>query len=303
MRIVLDTTKLVEIFIACDDFSKKLASYCLEHNLQPPQTAPMMSESEMMAIVIYYHHSGFRCFKYYYQQIIQKAFKSYFPTAYSYSRFINLMHKVNFSLFVFLSACRLSSTTAANYIDATKLVVCHNKRIANHKTFANLAKRGKSSTGWFFGFKLHAVINHLGQLVVFSLTPGNVADNNPDLLDKLTGHLKGFLFGDAGYISSVTKNLQQRGLQLITKLRENMKPQELTPQEKYYLGYRGLIETVFDALKNLCNIDHSRHRSINNFFINLWAGLLAYTFMDRFPAIPTYVHKLDQSKQDHIVLI
>jgi hypothetical protein len=106
-----------------------------------------------------------------------------------------------------------------------------------------------------------------------------------------------------GYISSITESLRQRGLQLITKLRENMKPQALTPQEKYYLGHRGLIETVFDCLKNLCNIEHARHRSVKNFFINLWAGLLAYTFMDGFPSIPTYVHKLDQVKEADIVLI
>jgi len=303
MRIVLDTGKLVEIFIACDDLSKKLQAYCLHNQLEGSTQAGLMSESEMMSIVIFYHHSGFRCFKYYYQQVIQKAFKSYFPRTYSYSRFVNRMKELNFPLFVLLTLCRMSPTSEANYIDSTKLVVSHNKRIPNHKTFASLAKRGKTSTGYFFGFKLHAVINHLGQLVVFHITPGNVADNNKDLLGQLTQRLKGFLFGDAGYINSLTQTLKQRGLELITKLRANMKPEELTPQQKYYLGHRGLIETVFDCLKNLCNIDHSRHRSVHNFFINLWAGLLAYTFMDRFPTIPTYVHKLDQPCQTHIVLI
>jgi hypothetical protein len=257
----------------------------------------------MMTIVIFYHHSGFRCFKYYYEQIVQKAFKSYFPQSYSYCRFVNLMKALNFPLFVLLTACRMSTTTAGNYIDATKLVVSHNKRIPTHKTFAAIAKRGKTSTGWFFGFKLHAVINHFGQLVVLQVTPGNIADNNVEVLQQLTRHLQGFLFGDAGYITSLTASLQQRGVQLITKLRENMKPQPLTPEEKYYLGHRGLIETVFDCLKNLCNIDHSRHRSVRNFFINLWAGLLAYTFMDRAPCIPTYVSKVDSLKCIDIVLI
>jgi hypothetical protein len=303
MRIVLDTTKLVEIFIACDDLTKKLSTYCLENNLSEQSCERLMSESEMMTIVIYYHHSGFRCFKYYYEQIVQKAFKSYFPESYSYCRFVNLMKELNFPLFVLLTACRMSTATAGNYIDATKLVVSHNKRIPTHKTFAGIAKRGKTSTGWFFGFKLHAVINHFGQLVVLEVTPGNVADNNVELLQKLTRHLQGFLFGDAGYITSLTASLQQRGLQLITKLRENMKLQPLTPEEKYYLGHRGLIETVFDCLKNLCNIEHSRHRSVRNFFINLWAGLLAYTFMDRFPSIPTYVHKMNSIKCLDIVLI
>lgn len=213
------------------------------------------------------------------------------------------MQEVNFPLFVFLTAHRLSYTTEGNSIDATKLVVSHNKRIPAHKTFAKIAKRGKSSTGWFFGFKLHAVINHLGQLVVFQITPGNVADNKADLLEKLTAHLKGFLLGDAGYISSIAQQLKERGLHLITKLRQNMKLQELTPAQKYYLGHRGLIETVFDQLKNLCNIEHSRHRSVKNFFINLWSALIAYTFMDALPSIPTYVCKLGKGETVDAVLI
>lgn len=304
MRIVLDTTKLTNIFIVCDDFSLNLSGYCLEQQFDnQPTPARLMSESEMMAIVIFYHHSGFKCFKYYYEQIIRKAFRSYFPLTYSYSRFIQLMPELNFPLFVLLTVCRMGPATEGNYVDATKLVVSHNKRIPAHKTFAGVAKRGKSSTGWFFGFKLHAVINHLGQLVVCRITPGNVADNNPELLGQLTARLKGFLFADAGYISSITKDLQERGLSLITKLRANMKPQQLTPQEKYYLGHRGLIETVFGQLKMMCNIEHSRHRSVKNFFINFFSALLAYTFMDSFPAIPTYVKKLEQLNDADIVLI
>lgn len=303
MRIILDTTKLTDIFIVCDDFSQNLSTYCLAYQTPKQPADRLMSESEMMAIVIFYHHSGFKCFKYYYEQIICKALCSYFPLTYSYCRFVHRMQQLNFPLFVLLPACRMSVPTQGNYIDATKLVVSHNKRITQHKTFAGLAKRGKSSTGWFFGFKLHAVINHLGQLVVLQITPGNVADNNLNLLQQLTARLKGFLFGDAGYISSITKDLQERGLQLITKLRTNMKPQQLTPEEKYYLGHRGLIETVFGQLKNLCNIEHSRHRSVKNFFVNFFSALLAYTFLDTFPAIPTYVKKLSQINGTDSVLI
>lgn len=86
-----------------------------------------------MAIVIFYHHSGFRCFKYYYQQIVQKAFKSCFPHSYSYSRFVNPMKQLNFPLFVLLTACRLATTSEGNYVDATKLVVSHNKCIPTTK--------------------------------------------------------------------------------------------------------------------------------------------------------------------------
>jgi hypothetical protein len=303
MTAILDTTKLIEIFMECDDFCKKLSAYQLENRFETGPATGAMSESEMMAIVIFYHHSGFKCFKYYYEGIIKKILKSYFPKAYSYARFVNMMKKLNFPLFAFMAACRLAAPSRANYVDSTKLVVCHNKRIPGHKVFKGVAKRGKSSTGWFFGLKLHAVINQYGQLVVFTVTPGNVADNNPELLDKLTARLEGFLYGDAGYITSLSKKLKERGLELITKLRSNMKPKELTPEQKHCPKHRGLIESVFNLMKNHCEIEHSRHRSVKNFVVNLLGGLIAYSFMDSFPGIPGYVHKLGKADLTKIVLI
>jgi len=303
MTTVLNTTKLTRIFIACDDFLQVLNTYQLAQGYSQELICQQMTESEMMAIVIFYHHSGMKCFRYYYECIIQGTLKSYFPTAYSYSRFVYLMGRLNFPLFAFLTACRLSLTTQGNYVDATKLVVCHNKRIATHRVFDGIAKRGKSSTGWFFGFKLHAVINQFGHLVVFRLTSGNIADNNSALLQKLTSRLEGFLYGDAGYISSLKETLSAPGLVLITKLRETMKPQDLLPEQRHYLRHRGLIESVFNLLKNHCDIEHSRHRSVKNFFINLWGGLLAYSFMDAFPTMPVFVPKLGKSDVGQIVLI
>lgn len=303
MTTVLNTIKLTQIFIACDDFQQYLNAYQLAQGYPPQPVCQQMTESEMMAIVIFYHHSGMKCFRYYYECIIQGTLKSYFPTAYSYSRFVYLMSRLNFPLFAFLAGCRLATTTQGNYVDATKLVVCHNKRIPNHRVFDGIAKRGKSSTGWFFGFKLHAVINQFGQLVVFRVTSGNIADNNPNLLQKLTSRLEGFLYGDAGYISSLKATLSARGLELITKLRDNMKPQELLPEQRHYLRHRGLIESVFNLLKNHCDIEHSRHRSVKNFFINLWSGLIAYSFMDAFPTMPVFVPKLGKSDVCQIVII
>lgn len=305
MTVTLQITKLYEIFIACDDFMKSLEKYHIDNGLATGRPTEGMSEAEIMSIVIFYHHSGFKCFKYYYTQVVQRALSSYFPTAYSYPHFVAMMKRVNFPLFAFLCACRTAGMTGGNYVDATKLVVCHNKRIPSHKVFDGAAKRGRSSTGWFFGFKLHAVINHMGQLVVFSITPGNVADNNPSLLEALTQRLKGFLYGDAGYISSIVDNLSERGLELVTKLRKNMKPKALTPGQKYYLKHRGLIESAFNLLKNFCDIEHSRHRSIHNFFVNCWSALIAYTFLDELPKIPEYVHKIgkeDMEKPLEIVL-
>ena len=306
MTPVLQATKLVEIFVNCDDFIKSLNDHQIERGYATQacltQASERMSTSEMMSIAIFYHHSGFKCFKYYYEQIILGPFKSYFPRAYSYTRFIQLMPRINFPLFVFLCASRLSSPSAGNYIDATKLVVCHNKRIFNHKVFKKLARRGKTSTGWFFGFKLHAVINQYGQLVIFNLTSGNVADNNPSLLRKITERLEGFLYGDAGYISSIVEELRERGVHLITKLRKNMKSIKRSAEQSHYLSHRGLIESVFNLLKNHCDIEHTRHRSIKNFLINLWSGLVAYSFMDELPQVPKMVRKVSTITECGLVL-
>ncbi len=139
--------------------------------------------------------------------------------------------------------------------------MAHNRRKQSNKTFKTWPRTGKTSTGWFFGFKLHAVINQKGQLVVFRITTANVADNNHDLLEKLTQKLKGFLYGDKGYLTGLAARLRERGLEIVTKYRKTMGLQAITYKKNYYLSHRGLIETVFDCLKNLCDLDHSRHRS------------------------------------------
>jgi len=297
VQFILNTTKLTEIFIECDDFMKGIKEFMDAQGLPNPDNSRrkrerQMSESEMMTIIIYYHYSGFRCFKWYYNLVIKKAFASYFPTAFSYNRFIHLMSELNLYLTFFMAACRLSLPTKGNYIDSKKLVVSHNRRIKNHRVHKGIAKRGKSSTGWFFGFKLHLIINHLGEIVLFKLSPGNVADNNHDLLESIAEKLQCFLFGDKGYISKIAASLKMKGLHLITKLRKNMKKkQTLSPEQKYYMRHRGLIETVFDILKHIFDIEHSRNRSTKNYFANVLGAVIAYTFLDKIPCIPIYQKK------------
>ncbi|MFK7933492.1 MAG: IS982 family transposase [Saprospiraceae bacterium] len=158
-----------------------------------------------------------------------------------------------------------------------------------------LTKRGKSSTGWFFGFKLHLVINQLGEIVVFKFSSGNTADNHHNLLESIAENMQGFLFGDKGYISKIAASLKQRGLHLITKLRKNMKKkQQLTPEQKYYMKHRGLIETVFDVMKHTLDIEHSCNRSTKNYFVNVIAALIAYTFLEQIPCIPAYKTKVGE---------
>jgi hypothetical protein len=301
MRTVLDTLKLTEIFIHCDDFCQQFQHHCLQEGYEKEALPRQMHESEMMTILIYYHHSGMKCFKYYYEQIIAKALRSYWKQPYAYAAFVAQIPRVNLLLFAFLSATRLATTTQANYIDSTPLVVCHNRRKQKNKTFKNIARTGKTSMGWFFGFKLHAIINQKGQLVVFRITTGNVADNNADLLQQLTQRLKGFLYGDKGYLTQLADKLKARGLEIITRYRKKMGLQALSYQKRYYLQHRGLIETVFDCLKNLCDLDHTRHRSPINFLVNIWSALIAYTFFDQWPEVSPFRERIEQCSQ--IVII
>lgn len=291
--LILNVTKLVQIFISCDDFCQALATHLSEEGIKIPTQDQQrrMSASERMAIVIFYHLSGFKCFKWYYNLIIRQQLEDYFPQAYSYERFVELMGDLTPLLGLFLVAHCYSEPTEANYIDSKKIVVCHNLRIERNQVFKDLAQRGKSSTGWFFGFKLHLIINRLGQIVLCRITTGNVADNNLELLRGMARSLNRFiaLFGDRGYLSSIKAELAKKGFHLIARKRKNMKEENhLTSQQKYYARHRGLIETVFDMLKYLCDIEHSRHRSPQNFLANLIAGLIAYSFIDNKPSIGPY---------------
>lgn len=172
------------------------------------------------------------------------------------------------------------------YVDSTKLVACHNKRISGHRVFRGIAERGYSSVGYFFGFKLHIAINHRGELISFCLTRGNASDLS--VLSKLTKGLTGLLAGDKGYVSKKhEEELQKQNLKLITKLKKNMKKRIRTAFEKFFLAQRNLIETVIEQLKSICHIEHSRHRSPLNFLVNLVGGLAAYSIKPRKPSIKT----------------
>ena len=159
---------------------------------------------------------------------------------------------------------------------------------------AGLARRGKSSTGWFFGFKLHLVTNDRGQLLEVCLTPGNVDDRVP--VDKLTKKLHGKLVGDKGYIKqTLFDKLFGRGLLLITRLRNNMKNKLISLFDKLLLRKRAIIETIIDQLKNIMQIEHSRHRGIPHYFADILAGIIAYTYQKKLPSLnltPTQLKRM-----------
>lgn len=277
---------LLKLFCDVDDFCQSLNQWQANQLLGRPLKRgpkPKLSASEIMTIIIHFHQSHYRNFKRYYTHHVMKQLRSEFPTLVSYNRFVELMPMALIPLCLYLHP-RLGTATGIAFIDATSLPVCHNRRIERHRVFAGLAARGKTSLGWFFGFKLHLVINERGELLAFYLSPGNVDDRKP--VPKLVEHLSGKLFGDKGYISqALFDKLFEQGIQLITSLRKNMQPRFLPLADKLLLRKRSLIETVNDQLKNISQIAHSRHRSVANFLVNVIAGLIAYTYQPKKPSL------------------
>ena len=287
-----DDLKLIEIFCKVDDYCLQVKQWQQHAQSETPQIGSgkrgpkcSLCESEIMTILIAYHHSGFKCFKYWYTRAVQGPLRSYFPTAPSYTRFISLIPRACFLLWGLIHLGFEKQFTGIYYIDSTKLPVCDVHRISSHKVFKDIAKRGKTSTGWFFGLKLHLVVNEIGQLIALKFSPGNVADNNHELLRSLLGKLKGRCYGDKGYISKLFKELLEEGLHLFTKVRKNMKNKLVKLEDKFLLNARTLIETIFDIMKHIFDIDHTRHRSPDNALTHMLAGLAAYQFLDEKPSI------------------
>lgn len=242
-----------------------------------------LSTSEMMTIVIHFHQSHFRTFKAYYQDYVLCHLRGEFPKLVSYNRFVELMGRALVPLMAYFVHCK-GRCTGISFVDATPLAVCHNRRIARHKVFEGLAARGKTSMGWFYGFKLHLVVNDQGELLAFQLTPGNVDDRKP--VPQLAHELFGKLFGDKGYISqALFETLFAHGVELVTSVRRNMKNRLLPLSDKLLLRKRAIIETINDQLKNISQIEHSRHRSAINFLVNLLAGLIAYCHQPKKPSL------------------
>lgn len=201
----------------------------------------------------------------------------------SYNRFIALVPTIFAPLCAYLQSQKATSD-GIGFIDSTPIIVCHPKRIRSHKVFKGIAEIGKTTKGWFYGFKLHLICNHKGELHSCYITPGNTDDRSP--VPEMTRDLLGKLFGDKGYISKkLFDELFSRGLQLITGIRGNMKNKLMPLFDKLILRKRSMIESINNQLKNVFQIEHTRHRSVINGFINIIAGLLAFTHHDKKPKL------------------
>jgi len=279
-------TDVTALFCSVDDFCQNFEPHWNQTLLEGGQRRRLrqcsLSLSEIMTIIILFHSSRFRDFKHFYLNLLM-LHRSAFPGLLSYSRFVELMPSALAGLCAYLES-RKGQCTGIQFVDSTAIAVCKNKRIFNHRVFEGIAKRGKTTMGWFFGFKLHSIVNDVGKLLAFKVTAGNTNDREP--LEKLSEGLLGKLFGDKGYLSKVLfESLFAKGLQLITPIRANMKNKLMPWLDQLILRKRSIVETINDQLKNISQIEHTRHRSPWNFMVNLVAGLIAYTHQQKRPSI------------------
>ncbi len=281
---------ILTLFCEIDDFflayEKWVSTQCL------PETTPLetrgrprqLHPSEVMTLLIAFHQSNYRTFKHFYLKHVCVYWSTEFPNLVSYSRFVQLKKEVLALLGLYLTTT-LGDCSGVSFVDSTRLRVCDNRRISSHKVFAGRAGGSKTSMGWFYGFKLHLIINDTGELLDVALTPGNTDDRKP-LSTVSEGHLHGSLYGDRGYISkALREKLGKQGINLVYKVRKNMKPLEVSVSDEVLLKKRMLIESVIGVLKTQMQLEHSRHRSFENFQVNVFSALIAYQLSENKPSL------------------
>ena len=269
----------------CKLFEKEFATRVLSSGKNIRNRQSSLKLSEVMTIVIYYHQSGYKTFKDYYTKSAELI--SAFPNLTSYNRFVELQQKITMPLAIFIKLYGLGRCDGTSFIDSFSLSVSHQKRIYSHKTFKGLAARGKTSVGWFYGFKVHVIINGWGEILDFTITPGNIVDNNAKVIEKVTEKIHGKVYGDKGYLLNpeMFKKLYSKGVHVVTKIRSNMKNKLMDIGDKIMLKKRGVIESVGAILKEDLNIEHSRYRSPVSLLVNVLSALTAYAFRKKKPSI------------------
>lgn len=275
---------LLELYCTADDFMKEFMPTYKKQLLtvgnKQRDRQSRLTISEIVSLLIYFHYSSYRNFKAYYTQYVVKQLRSEFPHLVSYKQFVALIKSALVPLTAYINHFK-KHFEGIGFVDSTSIAVCYRKRMSSHKVFSGL---GKSTKGWFLGFKLHFICDTQGQFLACHITPGNVDDRKP--LVKMLQFFKGKLVGDKGYISKkLTAQLLQQGIHLITGIKKTMKNKLLSLGDKVLLKKRVLIESVFNQLKNTFHLEHSRHRHPMNGLVNLLSAIAAYIHYPNKPSI------------------
>lgn len=283
--------KITQIFVDVDDFVKDLDHFALKKDLLGDSVArrnrkTRLSLSEMMTIYIGFHLSSHTNFKKYYTDFLCVHYTHLFPNLVSYERFNQTQSRIFMPLMLYIKNRCMGQCTGISFVDSTTLQVCHIKREKQHKVFKGIAQKSKSTMGWFYGFKLHLIINDRGEILSFCFSRATVDDRDRKVMSIMTKEVFGKLFGDRGYIDQkLAEYLWNDGVELIYKRRKNMKKMNISDTDKILLRKRAVIESVNDELKNICSIQHTRHRSIQGFLNNAISALIAYQSFEKKPGI------------------
>lgn len=273
---------ITTLYSLLDDFCKiyyKWEQHKLIPNHKIRYRAGNLCLPELMTIILYFYLSPCQDFKNYYLYHLPTKYKNYFKLV-SYSRIIQLWPRLLLPLSLMFQLLK-GEETGIYFIDSTKLQICHNKRTSSNRVFGKIAKIGKSSYGWFMGFKLHMIINNKGEIMAIKITKGNKSDISQTT--ALAKGITGSMYGDKGYISKeIFTDLFNSGLRLFTGIRKDMKNHLLEFYDKSMLRKRSLIESVFNVLKNSMKFEHTRHRSPINFLVHILACVNAYSIKKLF---------------------
>lgn len=226
---------ILPLFFEIDEFCRWFEPVWNQHLIAESRKQRNRSRSlalsEVMTILILFHQSGYRNLKQFYLEFVCRYLRAEFPRLVSYTRFVEFERDALVPLSAYLQT-RRGHCTGISFIDSTKLAVCENLRIPQHRQFTGIAARGKTTLGWFYGFKLHLIVSDRGELLSWQVTPGNIDDRRP--VEKLTQRLFGKIFGDLGYLSEPLKILlREQNLELVTKVKKNMKNKFLNLSENY----------------------------------------------------------------------
>lgn len=274
-------TVFCEIDDFCREFEPQLNRQMLAAGTRRRIKSSRMSRAEVMTILVLFQQSGFRDLKRFYTKVVCEYWRRDFQNLLSYNRFVELQRDALVLLGALMQK-RLGKCSGISFVDSSKIAVCHNLRIRQNKVFDGVARRGKTSTGWFYGFKIHLMVSDTGEILAWRMSLGNVDDRRP--VPQMARRLWGKLFGDKGYISqTLTDLLGAENIQLITKVRKNMQTKFISFFDQLLLRKRAIIESINDQLKNISQIEHTRHRSVWNFYTNVVAGLIAYTYQAKKP--------------------
>ncbi len=245
---MITADKVIEIYSLADDFCKIFSAQLRQYQLPARTTTRKyhrhvtLCDAEVITILILFHLYGYRCLKHFYLGYVCQHMKDMFPKTVSYNRFVELQQSVTLPLAIFLKEVLLGECTGISFVDSTLLRVCKPQRIHAHKVFRGIATRGHCSVGWFFGFKLHLICNERGELLNFVFTPANTDDRQPLDYASFMKNVKGELVGDKGYLSAkLFERLFVDGIQLITKIKKNMKNSFISVYDKLLLRKRAII--------------------------------------------------------------